>query len=360
MAYTSDLRVKNLIKEIDLNIRKKINNKDIEKYLNLRIFDESNEDAILYTDGGLSFIDPNNNYYLGSNDAGWFFLKDNSPIVIVEGTFGTERGQFGDGQLNRVSHSLGVALNDFIGVTLVPYKGQSFVKDGKRKDLLSKKINYQNGLLHKGMVTLALNFSKNNAGKFLIIDPYDEGVLEDLVINSLLKKLGLKNELEKIIDNIVIKMKEYLGDSVYGSRSSQTIEKLFNTDKKPINCKARIYTQNIEALTTSTKRDAHGLLGKNLIEIYSSSKDIYSIFIRLNKKDVDLLKKRNSKEFQYLLNNKKVTIISIDDLFFEDNKTKKKLIDFQTNNLHQNSEKAFIKEIRGLFNSGKIMIKSNL
>jgi len=108
MAYTSDLRVKNLIKEIDLDIRQCINNQEINKLLDLRIFDESDEDAVLYDKGGLSFLDPNTQTELGSNDAGWF-LNGNEPLVIVEGTFGTERGQFGDGQLNRVSHSLGVA-----------------------------------------------------------------------------------------------------------------------------------------------------------------------------------------------------------------------------------------------------------
>ena len=37
-----------------------------------------------------------------------------------------------------------------------------------------------------------------------------------------------------------------------------------------INCQGRFYTQNIAALTTSSKRDGHGLLGKHLIEINST------------------------------------------------------------------------------------------
>ena len=241
----------------------------------------------------------------------------------------------------------------------MPYKGQSFVKEGAKKDLLSKKICFQNGLLHKGMATLAINFSKNNPGKFLIVDPYDINTLRDLVINKIYAKLNLPNKLQEMIDLIIIKMEKYLGSAVYGARSNQTLENLFDQNNNQINCKARIYTQNIEALTTSTKRDGHGMLGKNLIEIYSSDKNIFSVFIRLDKNDIDLLRGRKSKEFQYLLTNPKITVIGIDDLIFTNDELKKRLLAFKQNNLHQISEKQLIKDIRDGFNSGQIKIIIN-
>ena len=44
MAYTSDLRVKNLIKDIDVDVRKNLKAHDLDDKICLRIFDESKED----------------------------------------------------------------------------------------------------------------------------------------------------------------------------------------------------------------------------------------------------------------------------------------------------------------------------
>ncbi len=355
MAYTSDLRVKNFLKETDLEVRKILSKYKLGEQLNLRIYDESDEDALLWSEGGLSFKDPHTDRYLGSNDGAWSI--DNSyPLVVVEGTFGTERGQFGDGQLNRISHSLGVALNGFVGVTLVPFKGQSFIKKGSRKDIISKNINYANGLLHKGMVTLALGFSKSNVGKFLIIDPYEENLLRDLVVEATLKYFNKTNHYDALIDRILKNMADYLGASKYGARSNQTIQVLYDKQGNRLNGSARFYTQNIAALTTSSKRDGHGLLGKNLIELHSTTGDMYSIFIRLTRDDIAALGKRKSKEFSFLMNNPKIKVKSIDDLIFLDKDTMEAALAFKDQNLHQQSEKELIKKIQAGFNSGNIRI----
>lgn len=356
MAYTSDLRIKNYIKDVDRDIRAVLDKEELGKHLYLRVFDESNEDAKMWQDGGLAFADPITGNKLGSNDAGWF-INNKIPLVIVEGTYATERGQFGDGQLNRFSHSLGVALNGYIGVTLVPYIGQSFVKKGYKKDILSKKINYNNGLLHKGMVTGALGISSSNTGKYLIIDPYDEALLGELVINATLNYYQKKNRLNDLIKGIILHMESYLGKTIYGAKSAQTIKTLYDNKKGIISENARFYTQNLSALTTSTKRDGHGLLGKNLISMYGSVNKIYSVFIRLTQEDIELLKKRNSKEFKFLLNNPRIVIKCFDDLIFTDNDLKQKVMDFKDKNLHQTTEKVLIKQIQQAFNSGEIVIK---
>lgn len=354
MAYTSDLRVKNIIKDINDDILDELKKVGLEGKLKLRIFDESKEDSWPWEKGGLAFRDPITGDLLGSNDAAWY-IQDDVPLVVVEGTFGTERGQFGDGQLNRVSHSLSVALNGFVGVTLTPFKGQSFVKKGKLADIINN-INYSNGNLHKGMATLAINYSKNNEGKFLIVDPYDGDRLRDLVINATLKYFGRTNYFDELVEKSIKQTEAYLGNSVYGARSNQTINKLYSRSGKIINGQYRFYTQNLAALTTSSKRDGHGLLGKNLIEIHSTKKDIYSIFVRLGEADLKKLKERKSKEFNYLLNNKRVNVLTFDNLLISDKKLKKNMQDFRLDNLHQNSQKELIKKIQEGFNTGIIKI----
>ncbi len=356
MAYTSDLRIKNYLKDIDIRARTILNEYKLDSSLYLRVFDESNEDAIPWEKGGLAFNDPKTNRPLGSNDAGWF-IDDKIPLLIVEGTYATERGQFGDGQLNRFSHSLGVALNGYLGITVVPFKGQSFIKKGFRNDISVKNINYANGLLHKGMVTGALNVSKTEKGKFLIIDPYEPDLLLDLLVNATLNYHKVDNELDKCISKILAGMVDYLGVSIYGKRSTQTISSLADVKGNILSKSSRFYTQNIAALTTSTKRDGHGLLGKNLVFISSSPDTVYSIFIRLDDSDIETLKARKSKEFTYLLNHPKICVKCFDDLGFKDTNLATKVKTFRQQNLHTNTEKALIKEIQQAFNNGVIYIK---
>lgn len=356
MAYTSDLRIKNYIKEVDRNIRQRLRKNQLDKRLFLRIFDESKEDSKLWEEGGLSFKDPITGIKLGSNDAGWA-IDETEPIVIVEGTCGTERGQFGDGQLNRVSHSLGAAINGYLGVTIVPFHGQSFIKKGTRKDILSKKINYNTATLHKGLVKVALNVSAIGQGKFLIIDLYEENTLEMLVYYAVLKRFNLPNELDKIVASVITKMITYLKDYQFGAKSRQAIETLYGLKNNILAKNVRYYTQNLAALTTSTKRDGHGLLGKNLIELYASKNIRYSIFIRLTKKDIDFLKRRNSKEITFLFKNPRIKIKCFDDLIFEDSKLQDKIQKMRDINLHLNTEKGLMKDIQIAFNTGKIKIK---
>lgn len=354
MAYTSDLRVKNILTEIDMNVRKKLLENNINVDLEFRIFDESNEDAKLWEDGGLCFKDPLTKENLGSNDGGWAI--NNEPILIVEGTFGTERGQFGDGQLNRISHSLGPALNGIYGVTMVPYKGQSFVKEGSSNGLISRNIKYLNGNLHKAMALFSIKVSENNTGKYLIIDPYNQYIIENLLFEIIKNKLNIENNLEKLTTEIIENTKKYLGNYVYGSQSNQTISQLHYTNGQISNDICRFYTHNLESLTTSTKRDGHGLLGKNLIEMHLAKNKSTAIFIRLDNKDFSILKNRKSKEFTFITTNPRIQVYNFDDLFFEDENLKNRILDFKNQNLHVDTEKGLMKIIQQSFNNGNIKI----
>ncbi|MCX6726966.1 MAG: hypothetical protein NTY75_04160 [Candidatus Shapirobacteria bacterium] len=346
-----------MIKDVDLEVRKLLRPFGLEDKLYLRSFDESNEDSRMWDKGGLSFNDPETGLVLGSNDSGWFI--DNAvPLVIVEGTFGTERGQFGDGQLNRFSHSLSVAMNGYIGVTLVPLVGQSFIKKGKKNDILCKKINFSNGLIHKGMLTGAINCNSLYDGKYLIVDPYEESELKSLVFHAVLNYFNKDNLLDGCVNKIVTRMKSLLGKQIYGSRSNQVISKLYDKNGQVISTNARFYTQNFEALTTSTKRDGHGLLGKTLINLFATKEVIYSVFIRLTKEDLDHIKRREGKETKYITNHPRINVLCCQDLVFMKEEMKQKVELFRSSNLHQQTEKTLIKEIQYAFNNGLIRVNT--
>jgi hypothetical protein len=356
MAYTSDLRVKNLIKSIHLDVIEDLTKLGVENNLHLRIFDESKEDSLPWEKGGLTFKDTRVDLTLGSNDAGWYIEKEGKivPLVIVEGTFGTERGQFGDGQLNRFSHALGPAINGCIGVLFCPFKGESFVKTPEED--FHFKIQYAH--LRKDIVKAALKITKVEKGFYFTIDTYNPEILKDLVLNSYLENIGEKNTLNEIKTKIITKMEKFVEGTKRGY-SNQILEKVY-LENGTISEKytGRMFTHNIAALTTSQKRDGHGLLGKNLIETYLIETEmLLCIFIRLSKENIDLLKTRRSKEFTYLLNNPMIKVLCFDDLLFDDADIKEKLSSLREENLLMNSQKSFIKELKQLFEEGKIRIK---
>jgi hypothetical protein len=356
MAYTSDLRMKNIIKDIHIDIINILKEQRINVELELRVFDESTEDSKLFEQGGLTFKDPYVDLILGSNDAGW--ILNGKPLVIVEGTFGTERGQFGDGQLNRFSHSAAVAMNGYVGVTLIPFNGESYSKSGtKPKDIESSNIKIKYAKIHKGFLTGALSISKKEKGYFLVMDAYDRNKLIELVVESVKERIKINNKFEEVVQDILIKMKSKIGKSNYGERSKQTINTLYNNKGEIISKKSRFYTQNYAALTTSEKRDGHGMLGKNLIEIFNCDEDLtYSIFIRLDKVEIEKLKLRKSKEFKYIFEHPKIKVISFDDLVFTDKELKDKVLNLRNINIFQERQNELIKTIQHGFNIGSIRI----
>ena len=356
MAYTSDLRVKNLLTEIDMHVRKRLSDKNIIVDLEFRIFDESDEDAILWENGGLTFKDPNTKYEYGSNDCGWAI--DNYPILIVEGTFGTERGQFGNGQLNRVSHPVGPAVNGYIGVLLEPYLGHSYVSKGSNNDCISKNIKYNNGKLNKELALAAIKYSEKSVGKFLIMDSYNPEELENLLYSLILKHLKHNNDSDIIINNVIKRMKDYLGnDYTFGKQSKQKLSKVYFTDGSIRSDACRYFSHNYESLTESSKRDGHGMFGKCLVELCMAKDKCTFIFIRMDNNDFSNLRKRNSKEFMFIDNNPYIDLYNYDDLFFTDKNLAKKIYDIRNQNLSSNSEKPLTAKIQDAFESGEIRIK---
>lgn len=356
MSYTSDFRVKNLIKEIHLDVINKIKKENIDNFPELRIFDESHEDSILFEKGGLTFMYPNTEITFGSNDAAWIYKK--KPLIVIEGTFGTERGQFGDGQLNRFSHSAGVAINGYTGLTILPFVGESYSKDGRKLFIDNNQIKIKYASIHKGFVLGAMNITKKEGGNFLICDVYNKELIINLIVEIFKKEIGLKNQFEELKLKCLEIMSAQVSGFKYADSSNQFLKKVYNEEKKVISNFSRYYSHNFASLTTSESRDGHGLLGKNLLESYLSENNKYfSIFIRLSKDDFENLKKRKQKEFTFLNKFKQINLKCFDDLIFSDKDLQQKIINIRNINLFKNRQNELMKNIQDGFGSGNIRIK---
>ncbi len=357
MVYTSDLRGKHILRDLHEEIMQELEKEELADKIFLRIFDDSQEDDKSWEDGGLTFVDPDSGKTLGSNDAGWYVLDDKpEPLVIVEATFGTERGQFGDGQFNRFSHPLAVAKLGHVGVMLIPFKGESYSKkdgiSGKNTEFASMKYAY----LNKTMTKTALGASEKEKGEYLMIDFYDLDSLKKLVVEKMKERFNLKNNAIVIIEEIKERMKNYSSD---GKEPRSKIDTLYDSNKKKIEKSfGYIFTQNFEALTTSSKRDGHGLLGKILsLPYYWPKETFYPIFLRLDNDAIEKLKERQGKEISYIFKNSKINVVSRDQLEFDDKSLEIELKSIEGVNLFQNRKTELIKEIRNQLRLGKIRIK---
>lgn len=354
MAYTSDLRVKNILTDIDYNVRQKLHDLNINVDLQFRLFDESKEDALLWENGGLTFNDPIINRSLGSNDGAWAI--DNVPLLVVEGTFGTERGQFGDGQLNRISHPLGPAMNGYYGLIMVPLNGRSFIKKGTMNDICSENISYNSCPLRKSMALFAINASSIYEGFYLIMDPYKQEAIKDLLLQLIKKHLGLDNTLQEITDAILSSLRTYVGNFRYGERSKEWLDTIYYTDGTSNDDVCRYFTHNLESLTLSSKRDGHGLLGKNLIDMHLAREKSTAIFIRMGRDDFNTLLRRNSKEFQFIYQNPRIDVYNFDDLVFDDHDLRNRVYNIRRQNLFVNRINDLKVELQNAFQNGTIKI----
>ena len=362
MVYTSDLRVKNLIKDVHLKVLRQVETieKTFEDEIFLRVFDQTKEDHRLWKAGGLTFTDPDTGLELGSNDAAWFTLNvsgEANPLVIVEGTYGTERGQFGDGQFNRFSHSLAAVKRGYIAVYMIPFKGESYTKDASLVKCKSKNVRMQYAYVRKPMVKAALNICDEEPGEYLFIDPYEPEVLVEIVVNKFLALKGKQSQLKEALAKAKERMKEIAEGYDYITSTRQIAFSVFDSRNKEVpNAIARIHTQNYAALTTSRKRDAHGLLGKNIAQRYLlSEKNVVSIYLRLTSSDLKRLEKRGGKEISYIFPTTK-NLICFDDLIFKDDGLRNEVIQIRNQNLHKNPAKSLIQKVLDEIEKGSILV----
>ena len=355
MSYTSDRRMKNLFKDIHMEVLSKLTSSDLYDKIELRIFDESAEDAKEWNEGGLTFTDPTSGFEFGSNDCAWYYTKDGKaiPLVVVEGTFGTERGQFGDGQNNRFSHALGVARNGYTGVLFAPFHGESYSKPV----FLNQKYLLKPCNIRRPIIKSALKVTEREKGNYFVIDAYNRGLLISLIIAELKYAFNQSNDRDNVYQKIIRLMSAEIRN--FKGRDDQIIFKAYGVSENIINRHVRFFTQNLEALTTSQKRDGHGLFGKILLESYLFEKEQLCLFVRLTDADIALIKSKKSKEMFYIFNNCEYE--SLDGLVFSEELSdfKRLMYDLKDKNLHDESEKSTYALLKKYIEAGKIKIRSH-
>ena len=317
MAYDSDTRVKETLKEISRNAKL--------KNLNLRIFDESNEDQRHWTKGGLTF-GPEACLY-GSNDAGWFLKKpylinnkkiaDFTPVLIVEGSYGTETGNTGSAQYARFSHALGAVIDGFIGVYFIPFESTYRKADG------TETMAY----LRYDMVYAALNASEVEKGEYLFIDAYDTNLMEEFL--KILDE-GNKGKIEAIIKRIKRIMKDFADEH------SPTKERVYLYNKDRVGKLLMFNVVSFSSYNFRTRvryragrfRNGHTIVGDALINLYWHKKPFDLVLARFTHEDCRNLDALKQKEWLLLRTHENIRVITLDDLDFEDLELKKRLYDF--------------------------------
>lgn len=317
MAYDSDTRVKETLKEISRNVKL--------KNLYLRIFDESNEDQKHWTKGGLTF-GPETCFY-GSNDAGWFLKKpyminnkkisDFTPVLIVEGSYGTETGNTGSAQYARFSHTLGVVRDGFIGVYFIPFESTYRKADGSETT----------AFLRYDMIYAALNASNVEKGEYLFIDAYNTKLMEEFL------KILDEGDKDKIRD-IIQKIKDIMKSFADAHSAAEERRYLYNNKRIGKLLMFNVVSFSAFNFRTNTKykagrfRNGHTIVGDALINRYWHNKPLDLVLARFTHQDCKKLGSFKKKEWLLLRTFKDIKIITLDDLDFKDENLRKELYNF--------------------------------
>jgi len=304
------------------------------KDLRLRVFDSSHDDNKLWSEGGLTF--EHNGLIYGSNDGGWYLDKpwivnniriaDQTPIVIVEGTFGPETGNTGSAQYARFSHCVGAALNGLLGIYFIPqnasYRGQN--------------VPWRWDLVYG-----CIGASEILPGNILMVDAYHPEELE-----KILKVFAEDDQDEKhrIVNEHLIRMREFAESKVQYNTEEEIRERLANNKKRfyayiDDNRVGKICMYNVIGFSEinfrtgskynrSSYRNGHIRVGDALLHIYWLNKEFNLIYLRWDHNDVREVDNTNSKEWHILRGRDDIKIITLDDIEFDDLKLKQDLKNF--------------------------------
>ncbi|MCJ7760634.1 hypothetical protein MUP59_05770 [Candidatus Bathyarchaeota archaeon] len=311
MAYASDARIKKDLKEIGSQGK-----------LKLRVFDESHEDHRQWKDNGLRFG------LYGASDGAWYLdetwtdpisgeVCDKKPVIVVEGSFGTERGNIGSAQYARFHHALGAVIRGLVGVYFIPTRSSYY------RDNVEHKAAWRLDLVYG-----CLGASELHApGEYLMIDAYDPGLLKNLVSTyatddvqsqqSLIK--GIKDEMKTYADEAYFKTFKTSDPTAAFSRHSRN----YAYNKSRI---GKILKHNVKAFTDARYRNGHIIVGEALLLRYWAKKQVDLILPRFTNEDCIMLDHREQKEWKLLRSRKDIRIITFDDLIFKDRSLEKGLI----------------------------------
>lgn len=314
MAYASDARIKRDLRQIGNQGK-----------LKLRVFDESHEDHKQWKEGGLRFG------IYGANDGAWYLdepwkdpitgeICDKKPVIVVEGSYGPERGNIGSAQYARFHHALGAVIRGLIGVYFIP----------------KHSLYYRNNVEHKAswrldLVNGCLGASQLHApGEYLIIDAYNPDLLMELV-----KAFGSEDreKQQKIVASIKSELKSYADKMCLETYGSTDPYAAFRDPRRNyaynLERIGKILKHNVKAFTDARYRNGHIIVGEALILRYWAKKEVDLILPRFTAENCKMLDKREQKEWNLLRSRDDIRVINFDDLLFEDNSLRQELIDIR-------------------------------
>ena len=311
MAYASDARIKKELKQIGNQGK-----------LKLRVFDESHEDQRQWKNNGLKFG------LYGANDGAWCLEEkwadpisgevcDERPVIVVEGSFGTERGNIGSAQYARFHHALGAVIRGLVGVYFIPKKSSYY------RDNVEHKAKWRLDLVYG-----CLGASELHApGEYLMIDAYDPELLKELISSyatddvqsqqSLIKKI--KNEMKTYADDVYSKTYKTSDPAAVFSRDSRNYA--YNGNRI-----GKILKHNVKAFTDARYRNGHIIVGEALLLRYWAKKQVDLILPRFTEEDCVMLDHREQKEWKLLRSREDINVVTFDDLVFKDKTLEKDLI----------------------------------
>jgi hypothetical protein len=357
MGYTSDFRVKLLMRDVQLEVTKKLQKEGYENPLKLRIFDESNDDQILWSKGGLTFrkskkknTTKKNMQKGGSNDGAWYidkpwtdpFTKEKSPktpLLVVEGSFGTETGNVGSAQKARFNHALTMAERGIIGAYLMPkfseyYSSPPASNKTSNPPIFKKPAKWVEDLVLSCIGITEEYSKKKKSGLYLMIDAYNKEHLFDLVYSLAKKQLKISDAeilLNKTTTSILCEMKEHVKNydllKSFASMRSQTVTSIpWKDGSVNPDWIGKIMKGDQRAFTTTDHRNGHIYWGEVEILHSLTKKNVFLILPRFVTSDKKLISgkknKTKKKEWNALNNSPYVDIITLDDIIFRDQSTK--------------------------------------
>lgn len=274
--------------------------------LSLRIFpDSSNDDQLMFAQGGLTF--GVNGVLYGSCDAAWVLsdidyidpfdgrTSKGFPVVALEGTDALQRGSTGNAQYQRFHHALGIVKGGGIGIYYL-----------KRGD-----ANLQLDLFR-----MAYCASRLESGAYLIT----QDLSEVATILKIISEYGYYSaELERVVENKLNEMNSiWLNDrfihdydssmQIFADRRSTII-----LDDLAIKYAGRMRRN----FTDPSQRAGHIAVGEMYLSKYLfSDKQIKYLFPRMTSNDIRYLdvNKSEDKEWKLLRNEVGVEIITMDNL----------------------------------------------
>lgn len=349
MAYASDARIKKDFRQIGSQGK-----------LKLRVFDESHEDHKQWKNGGLRFG------LYGANDGAWYLdeewkdpitseVSGKRPVIVVEGSYGTERGNIGSAQYARFHHALGAVIRGLIGVYFVP-KRSSYYRDN-----VEHKASWRIDLVYGCLGATELH----SPGEYLMIDAYDPQLLKELIRASADEN---RQNQRYVIAKIKDEMKTYADKTYLETYKTSEPTAAFSDPARNYAYSAdrigKILKHNVKAFTDATYRNGHIIVGEALLLRYWAKREVDLILPRFTHDDCKMLDQREQKEWNLLRSRKDIRVITFDDLIFSDTTLERDLVNMR-NELPLLGDtlvrmNSIIKKMKDQFGNGTLKVRDDL